>query len=93
MKNKKYIRNLSMIAASLCIALTACGTENSGILTATVEQAVEASAETPKKLQKEGNAVYAVRQEGNNIFYLTVAEVEVQNAFTPEQLGMVTIWD
>lgn len=51
------------------------------------------AAETPKKLQKEGNAVYAVRQEGNNIFYLTVAEVEVQNAFTPEQLGMVTIWD
>ncbi len=46
MKNKKYIRNLSMIAASLCIALTACGTENSGILTATVEQAVEASAES-----------------------------------------------
>lgn len=46
MKNKKYIRNLSMIAVSLCIALTACGTENSGILTATVEQAVEASAES-----------------------------------------------
>lgn len=46
MKNKKYIRNLSMIAVSLCITLTACGTENSGILTATVEQAVEASAES-----------------------------------------------
>ena len=46
MKNKKYIRNLSMITVSLCIALTACGTENSGILTATVEQAVEASAES-----------------------------------------------
>lgn len=46
MKNKKYIRNLFMIAASLCIALTACGTENSDILTATVEQAVEASAES-----------------------------------------------
>lgn len=49
--------------------------------------------ETPANLQKEGNVVYAVRQEGNNTYYLTIAAEEIQNAFTPEQLGICNIWN
>ena len=51
------------------------------------------ATETPANLQKEGNVVYAVRQEGNNTYYLTIAAEEIQNIFTPEQLGICNIWN
>lgn len=51
------------------------------------------ATETPANLQKEGKEAYAARQEGKNIYYLTIAAEETQNAFTPEQLGICNIWN
>ena len=48
---------------------------------------------TPEKLSKEGQMAYASRQEGKSIYYLTMAAESVNDAFTPEQLGISNIWE
>lgn len=49
--------------------------------------------ETPKGLNTEGKLAYAQREEGANIYYLTVTEAEAAEGFTAKQLGIRTIWD
>ena len=51
------------------------------------------SMETPNNFTKEGKIAYASRKEGKTTYYLTVSTEDSDSAFTPEQLGITTIWD
>lgn len=48
---------------------------------------------TPANLAKEGQMAYASRQEGKNTYYLTITAESASDAFTPEQLGICSIWN
>ena len=51
------------------------------------------SMETPNNFTKEGKIAYASCKEGKTTYYLTVSTEDSDSAFTPEQLGITTIWD
>ena len=50
-------------------------------------------AATPGNLSKEGQMVYASRQEGKNTYYLTVTTEDSNDAFVPAQMGICNIWE
>ncbi len=51
------------------------------------------SMETPNNFTKDGKTAYASRKDGKTTYYLTVSTEDSEEAFTPEQLGITTIWD
>ena len=50
-------------------------------------------AVTPEKLSKEGQMAYASRQEGKNIYYLTMTAEDGNDAFAPAKMGICNIWE
>ncbi len=50
-------------------------------------------AATPENLSKEGKVAYASRQEGKNIYYLTMTAEDGNDAFAPAQMGICNIWE
>lgn len=50
-------------------------------------------AVTPENLSKEGQMAYASRQEGKNIYYLTMTAEDGNDAFAPVQMGICNIWE
>ena len=48
---------------------------------------------TPGNLSKEGQMVYASRQEGKNTYYLTMTAEDINDAFVPAQMGICNIWE
>ncbi len=51
------------------------------------------SMDTPNNFAKDGEIAYASRKEGRTTYYLTVPAEDSDSAFTPERLGIITIWD
>lgn len=50
-------------------------------------------AVTPENLSKEGQMVYASRQEGKNTYYLTMTAEAGNDVFAPAQMGICNIWE
>lgn len=48
---------------------------------------------TPEYLSKEGQMAYAFRQEGKNIYYLTMTAEDGNDAFAPVRMGICNIWE
>lgn len=48
---------------------------------------------TPEYLSKEGQMAYASRQEGKNIYYLTMTAEDGNDAFAPVRMGICNIWE
>ena len=48
---------------------------------------------TPEYLSKEGQMAYASRQEGKNIYYLTMTAEDGNDAFAPVRMGISNIWE
>lgn len=48
---------------------------------------------TPEYLSKEGQMAYASRQEGKNIYYLTMTAEDGNDAFAPVRMGSSNIWE
>ena len=48
---------------------------------------------TPEYLSKEGQMAYASRQEGKNIYYLTMTAEDGNDAFAPVVMGISNIWE
>lgn len=48
---------------------------------------------TPEYLSKEGQKAYASRQEGKNIYYLTMTAEDGNDAFAPVRMGICNIWE
>ena len=48
---------------------------------------------TPEYLSKEGQMAYAFRQEGKNIYYLTMTAEDGNDAFAPVRMGISNIWE
>lgn len=48
---------------------------------------------TPANLVKEGKVAYASAKEGKTTYYLTVSAEGTEEMFTPEQLGISTLWE
>ena len=48
---------------------------------------------TPEYRSKEGQMAYASRQEGKNIYYLTLTAEDGNDAFAPVRMGISNIWE
>ena len=48
---------------------------------------------TPEYLSKEGQMAYVSRQEGKNIYYLTMTAEDGNDAFAPVRMGICNIWE